>query len=187
MFVGGVNHKYVLFQVRSVHKHKFTHTTLTTPKKSTQLFEAKALDRIPMCPRERLVFISISTGLSFAKKGLGHLLRLFFITCTSFCCLIRKPLKIHLLSICKEFLLHTTVRYLLLLVGIDTPIYQKYYDTPPIIMGQQDPTLRRASRGAGASLSQRRWYPSHFPYLLQGWACRLLQPQALQEALSRCR
>src|SRR3954464_9629308 len=72
----------------------FTHTTLTTLEKSTQLYEAKAQDRIPMCPREHLVFISISTGLSFAKKGLGHLLRLFFITCTLFCCLIKKPLKI---------------------------------------------------------------------------------------------
>src|SRR3954462_7091908 len=88
-----------------------------------------------MCPREHLVLISISTGLSFAKKGLGHLLRLFFITCTSFCCLIRKPLKICLLSICREFLLHTTFQHLLLLVGIDTPIYQKYYDTPPILVG----------------------------------------------------
>ena len=93
-----------------------------------------------MCPRELLVLISISTGLSFAKKGLGHLLRLFvvFITCTLFCCFIRKPLKICLLSICREFLLRTTVQHLLLLVGIDTPIYQKYYDTPPILVGHQD-------------------------------------------------
>src|SRR3954468_13167476 len=136
MFVGGVNHKYVLFQVRSVHKHKFTHTTLTTPEKSTQLFEAKALDRIPMCPRERLVLISIFTGLSFPKKGLGHLLHLFvtFVTCSLFCCLVRKPLKIHLLSIHRDFLLHTTVQHLLLLDGINTPIYRKYHDTPPILV-----------------------------------------------------
>src|SRR3954469_21117461 len=90
-----------------------------------------------MCPRERLVLISISTGLSFAKKGLGHLLHLFFITCTSFCCLIRKPLKICLLSIHRDFLLHTTVQHLLILVGIDTPIYRKYYDTLPILVGHQ--------------------------------------------------
>src|SRR3954469_10370285 len=110
----------------------FTHTTLTTPKKSTQLFEAKALNSIPMCPRERLVLISISTGLSFDKKRLGHLLQLFvvFITCTLFCSFIRKPLKIRLLSIYRDFLLLTTSQHLLLLVGIDTPIYQKYYDTP---------------------------------------------------------
>src|SRR3954447_12765960 len=85
-----------------------------------------------MCPRERLVLISISTGLSFAKKGCGHLLRLFVtpVTCSLFCCFVRKPLKIRLLSIHRDFLLHTTVQHLLLLVGIDTPIYQEYYDTP---------------------------------------------------------
>ena len=91
-----------------------------------------------MCPRERLVLIRIYTGLSFAKKRLGHLLPLFFITCTLFCCFIKKPLKIRLLSICREFLLHTTSQHLLLLVGIDTPIYRKYYDTPPILVGHQD-------------------------------------------------
>src|SRR4051812_6869675 len=92
-----------------------------------------------MCPQERLVLISISTGLSFAKKGLGHLLRLFvvFITCTLFCCFIRKPLKIRLLSIYRDFLLRTTSQHLLILVGIDTPIYRKYYDTPPILVGHQ--------------------------------------------------
>src|SRR3954470_11273411 len=90
-----------------------------------------------MCPRESLVFISISTGLSFAKKGLGHLLCFFFVTCSLFCCLIRKPLKIRSLSIHRDFLLYTTVQHLLLLVGIDTPIYRKYYDTPPILVGLQ--------------------------------------------------
>src|SRR3954466_16324240 len=92
-----------------------------------------------MCPRERLVLISISTGLSFAKKGLGHLLHLFvtFVTCSLFCCLVRKPLKICLLSIHRDFLLYTTVQHLLLLVGIDTPIYRKYYDTPPVLVAHQ--------------------------------------------------
>ena len=106
--------------------------------KSTQLFEAKAPDRIPKSPREHLVLISISTSLSFAKKGLGHLLCLFFFTCSLFCCFIKKPLKIHLLSICRDFLIHTTSQHLLLLVEIDTLIYQKYYDTPPILVGHQD-------------------------------------------------
>src|SRR3954471_4250194 len=85
-----------------------------------------------MCPRERLVLISISTGLYFANKGLGHLLQLFVVlfTCTLFLCFIRKSLKIRLLSIYRDFLLHTTSQHFLLLVGIDTPIYRKYYDTP---------------------------------------------------------
>ena len=47
----------------------------------------------------------------------------------------QKTTKICLLSIHRDFLLHTTVQHLLLLVGIDTPIYQKYYDTPPILVG----------------------------------------------------
>ena len=93
-----------------------------------------------MCPRECLVLICISTGLSFAKRGLGHLLRLFItsIACSLCCCLIRKPLKIFLLSIHRDFLFHTTSQHLVLLVGIDTPIYRKYYDTPPILVGHQD-------------------------------------------------
>src|SRR3954469_20747112 len=93
-----------------------------------------------MCPRERLVLISISTGLSFSKKGLGHLFRLFvtFVTFSLFCCFLRKPLKIRLLSIHRDFLLHTTIQHLLLLVGIDTPIYRNYCDTPPILLGHQD-------------------------------------------------
>src|SRR3954463_16164849 len=93
-----------------------------------------------MCPRERLVLISISTGFSFAKKGLGQLLCLFVtsVTFSLFRFLVRKPLKIRLLSIHRDFLLHTTVQHLLLLVGIDTPIYRKYYDTPPILVGHQD-------------------------------------------------
>src|SRR3954470_23762420 len=115
----------------------FTHTTLTKPKKINQLYETKALDSIPMCPRERLVLISISTGLYFAKKGLGHLLQLFaiFIYLHFISLLYQKPLKIRLLSIYREFLLHTTSQHLLLLAGIDTPIYRNYYDTPPILVG----------------------------------------------------
>ena len=91
-----------------------------------------------MCPREHLVLISITTGLSFSKKGLGHLLQLFvvFIYLHFISLLYQKPLKIRLLSIYRDFLLHTTSQHLLLLVGIDTPIYQKYYDTPPILVGR---------------------------------------------------
>ena len=94
-----------------------------------------------MCPRERLVLISISTGLSFAKKGLGHLLHLFllsFVYSYFVYLLYQKPLKIRLLSICREFLIHTTSQHLLLLVGFDTLTYRKYCDTPPILVGHQD-------------------------------------------------
>jgi hypothetical protein len=40
-------------------------------------------------------------------------------------------------SIYSESLIKTTCQHLLLLVGFDTLIYQKYYDTPPILLGHQ--------------------------------------------------
>ena len=41
--------------------------------KIIQLREAKALDEIPVCPQERLVIISKTTGLSFALERIGPL------------------------------------------------------------------------------------------------------------------
>jgi hypothetical protein len=40
----------------------------------------KLLTETPVCPRERLVIISYTTGLSIAKKGLGHLLQLLLLS-----------------------------------------------------------------------------------------------------------
>src|SRR3954468_6214874 len=93
-----------------------------------------------MCHRERLVLIRNTTVLSFAKKGLGHLLQLFavFIYLHFISLLYQKTLKIRSLSTYRDFLLQTTSQHLLLLVGIDTPNYRKYYDTPPILVGHQD-------------------------------------------------
>jgi hypothetical protein len=106
--------------------------------------------------------LHISTGLSFAKKGLGHLLHLFvtFVTCSLFCCLVRKLLKICLLNIHRDFLLHTTVQHLLLLVGIDTLIYRKYYDTPPILVGHQ------LCSGSHQGQKGRQGYRGHGPGLI---------------------
>ena len=41
-------------------------------------------------------------------------------------------------SVYIEFLIKTACQHLLLLVGFDTLIYQKYYNTPPILVGHQD-------------------------------------------------
>ena len=41
--------------------------------KINQLYEAKALDEIPVCPQECLVIISKPPGLSFALKRIGLL------------------------------------------------------------------------------------------------------------------
>jgi hypothetical protein len=38
-------------------------------------------------------------------------------------------------SICSDSLIKTACQHLLLLVGFDTLIYRKYYDTPPILVG----------------------------------------------------
>jgi hypothetical protein len=40
----------------------------------------KLLTETPVCPQEHLVIISYTTGLSFAKKGLGHLLQLLLLS-----------------------------------------------------------------------------------------------------------
>jgi hypothetical protein len=41
--------------------------------KINQLYEAKALDKTPMCPQERLVIIINTSGLSFALERIGPL------------------------------------------------------------------------------------------------------------------
>jgi hypothetical protein len=41
-------------------------------------------------------------------------------------------------SIYSESLIEAACQHLLLLVGFDTLIYRKYYDTPPILVGYQD-------------------------------------------------
>jgi hypothetical protein len=40
----------------------------------------KHLTETPVCPQERLVIISYTTGLSFALKGLGHSLQLLLLS-----------------------------------------------------------------------------------------------------------
>ena len=40
-------------------------------------------------------------------------------------------------SVYSESFIETACQYLLLLVGFDTLIYRKYYDTPPILVGHQ--------------------------------------------------
>jgi hypothetical protein len=47
--------------------------------KINQLYEAKALDKIPVCPRECLVIISNTTSLSFALETIGPLTAIIII------------------------------------------------------------------------------------------------------------
>jgi hypothetical protein len=101
----------------------------------------KHLTETPVCPRERLVIISYTTGLSFVKERIGplaaivatvfHLLILYLFALSN---TPENPFA----SIYSETLIKTTSQHLLLLVGFDTLIYRKYYNTPPILVGHQD-------------------------------------------------
>jgi hypothetical protein len=105
-----------------------------------QLYEAKALDEILVCPHERLVIISNTTGLSFALERIGPLIAIiitvFYLLVLYLSALSKTP-ENPFASIYSDSLIKTACQYLLLLVGFDTLIYRKYYDTPPILVGHQ--------------------------------------------------
>jgi hypothetical protein len=100
----------------------------------------KLLTETPVCPRERLVIISYTTGLSFALERIGLLaaivIILFYLLIFYLLALPNTPENLFA-SIYNESLIKTTSQHLLLLVGFDTLIYRKYYDTPPILVGHQ--------------------------------------------------
>src|SRR5215217_7708965 len=94
-----------------------------------------------MCPQERLVIISKQTGLSFVLKRIGPLaaiISLAFYLLVLYLSAISKPPEYLSVSIYSESFIETACQHLLLLVGFDTLIYRKYYDTPPILVGHQD-------------------------------------------------
>jgi hypothetical protein len=95
--------------------------------------------KTPVCPQERLVIISYTISLSFALERIGplaaitiivfHLLVLYLFVLPT---IPENPFA----SIYNEsVLIKTASQHLLLLVGFDTLIYRKYYDTPPILVG----------------------------------------------------
>jgi hypothetical protein len=87
-----------------------------------------------------LVIISYTTGLSFAKERIGPLAAIittvFYLLALYLFALPNTPENLFA-SIYSETLIKTTCQHLLLLVGFDTLIYRKYYDTPPILVGHQ--------------------------------------------------
>jgi hypothetical protein len=98
-----------------------------------QLYEAKALDKTPVCPQERLVIISNTTGLSFALERIGPLasmiITIFYLLILYLSALSNTP-ENPFTSIYSDSLIKTACQHLLFLVGFDTLIYRKYYDTP---------------------------------------------------------
>jgi hypothetical protein len=100
----------------------------------------KHLTETPVYPRERLVIISYTTGLSFALERIGPLavivIIVFYLLVLYLIALPNTP-ENPFASIYSESLIKTTCQHLLLLFGFDTLIYRKYYDTPPILVGHQ--------------------------------------------------
>jgi hypothetical protein len=90
-----------------------------------------------------LVIISYTTGLSFALKRIGPLaaiiITVFYLLVLYLLALPITP-KNPFASIYSESLIKATHQHLLLLVGFDTLIYRKYYNTPPILVGHQEDT-----------------------------------------------
>jgi hypothetical protein len=122
----------------------------------------KHLTETPVCPRERLVIISYTTGLSFALERIGPLaaiINIVFHLLVLYSFALPKTPKNPFASIYSESLIKTTCQHLLLLVGFDTLIYRKYYDTPHILVGNQaTPSRARCGENgpAGTGLAQIR-------------------------------
>jgi predicted membrane protein len=110
----------------------------------------KLLTKTPVCPQERLVIISHTTGLSFALERIGPLaaivITVFHLLVLYLFALPNTP-ENHFASIYSESLIKTTYQHLLFLVGFGTLIYRKYYDTPPILVGHHPamPKFRKTS------------------------------------------
>jgi hypothetical protein len=112
----------------------------------------KHLTETPVCPQERLVIISYTTGLSFALKRISPLVAIiiivFYLLILYLLALPNTPEK-PFASIYSESLIKTACQHLLFLIGFDTLIYRKYYDTPPVLVGHHWPSskdwIRRSS------------------------------------------
>jgi hypothetical protein len=84
---------------------------------------------IPVCPQERLVIVSYTTGLSFALERIGPLaaiIIIIFYLLVLYLLALPNTTKNPFASIYSESLIKTACQHLLLLVGFDTLIYQKY-------------------------------------------------------------
>jgi hypothetical protein len=85
--------------------------------------------------------------LSFAKERIGPLAAIittvFYLLALYLFALLNTP-ENPFAIIYSETLIKTTCQHLLLLVGFDTLIYQKYYDTPPILVGHHPPGVIEA-------------------------------------------
>jgi hypothetical protein len=81
----------------------------------------KLLTETPVCPREHLIIISYTTGLSFAQERIGPLaiiiITVFYLLALYLFVLPNTPKNLFA-SIYSESLIKTTCQHLLLLVGL---------------------------------------------------------------------
>jgi len=86
-------------------------------------------------------YYKYTTGLSFAEERIGPLAAIvttvFYLLALYLLVLPNTPENLFA-SIYSDSLIKTAHQHLLLLVGFDTLIYRKYYDTPPILVDHQD-------------------------------------------------
>jgi hypothetical protein len=98
--------------------------------------------------------------LSFAKEGIGPLAAIittvFYLLALYLFALPNTP-ENPFASIYSETLIKTTYQHILLLVGFDTLIYRKYYDTPPILVGHHQAAggYRRMAAGGRRPAGRR--------------------------------
>jgi hypothetical protein len=109
----------------------------------------------PVCPLERLVIISYTTSFSFALERIGPLAAIIIVLYLFILYLFALPNipKNLFASIYSESLIKTACQHLLFLIGFDTLIYRKYYDTPPILVGHQPPAISYVG-------APRNWSPA---------------------------
>jgi hypothetical protein len=98
----------------------------------------KHLTETPVCPQECLLIISNTTGLSFSLERMGPLAAIFITTfylLVLYLFVLLNTPENPFASIYSDSSIKTACQHLLLLIGFDTLIYQKYYDTLPILVG----------------------------------------------------
>jgi hypothetical protein len=86
----------------------------------------KHLKETPVCPQERLVIISYTTGLSFALERIGPLAAIIIIVLyllVLYLSALPNTPKNPFASIYSESLIKTACQHLLLLVGFNSLIY----------------------------------------------------------------
>jgi hypothetical protein len=90
--------------------------------------------------------------LSFAEERIGPLAAIvtiiFYLLALYLLVLSNTPENLFA-SIDSDSLIKTAHQHLLLLVGFDTLIYRKYYDTPPILVGHKKPSPTKTGKNHG--------------------------------------